>query len=274
MLRVFEAFSRRADDPVRRRRRRCVPSLSERASCLEDRVLLSTAGGKAHAAELARNPADTRAGKEIMHVFESVLHTSPTGAQLNQLVPELRDGMSVAALRSNLMAQARMQPGTPVSMNVVINSGDPPASAATARPAAGGGTSSTRIMAGQSASTGPNVRQIPLGTGFTLGFAPTSTGTSGSGSSAGTSTPAPSNPMPPAMSSMPTMTGMSPSSGMPMSTMGSTTITIGSTSIGSTTSASDSTPTNSADIGTPTMLPISPMPVAPFSPTSVTTTGM
>ncbi len=130
MLRAFKIILRHADDPARSRRpRRCVPSLAESASCLEDRVLLSAAGGKAHAAEMAQNPADTKAGKEVTNLFESILQTNPTGAQLTRLVHELRGGLSVTALRKDLTAQARAQLGAPAqaSMNVVVINGDTPA---------------------------------------------------------------------------------------------------------------------------------------------------
>ena len=111
MLRALKTILRHADDHARCRPRRCVPSLSESASCLEDRVLLSAAGGKAHTAEIAPNPVDTKAGKEVANLFESILQTNPTSAQLTRSVRELRSGMSVVALRKDLTAEARAQQG-------------------------------------------------------------------------------------------------------------------------------------------------------------------
>jgi len=263
MFRVFETFLRRAEDPARCRRRRCIPSLLERASCLEDRVLLSAAGGKAHAAEVARGPADTRAGKEVINAFESILRTSPTGAQLAQLVHQLRDGMSVAALRRDLAAEAGAQPGTRAPMNVVIISGDPPAPATgTTVPAVGEATIPIGIMLGQLGTTGPNgaqvdVSQMPAGTRLAAGFGSSPAPTSGNGSPAeapGTASP------------MPSMGGMGSSSGMAMSTMGSSSGMAMSTMGSSATAGSSSV--FSAGIGTPAMLPISPMSVAPLSSTS------
>jgi len=275
MLRAFEPNLRRADDPVRRRRRRCIPSLSERASCLEDRVLLSAAGGQAHAAEVARNPAHTRAGKEVVNLFESILQTSPTGAQLTRWAHKLRDGMSVAALRRDLTAQARAQQGTQASMNVTMISGDPTAPATRTMGRAGGeATISIQMMEARSNPTGPNVvqrgiSQIPPGMTFTVTFAPRPTPTSGVGSPAAPSMPASPSPTPPAMSPMPTTGGMGPSSGTAMPTMGST-----MTAMGSMAATAGSTSTMSTGIGMTAMLPISPMPVAPFSPPSMMTMGM
>ena len=108
MLCAFKMFRRQAAHHARsRRQRRCIPSLTEWASCLEDRVLLSAAGGKAHTAEIAPNPADTKVGREVTNLFESILQTNPTSAQLTRSVRELRSGMSVVALRKDLTAEAR-----------------------------------------------------------------------------------------------------------------------------------------------------------------------
>ena len=102
MLRAFRKILPLADDHARsRRRRQCIPSLPERASCLEDRVLLSAAGGMAHTAEMAPNPADTKVGKEVASLFESILQTSPTGAELTQLVHKMRSGTTVTTLRKD-----------------------------------------------------------------------------------------------------------------------------------------------------------------------------
>ena len=110
MLCAIKTILRQAAHHARcRRQRRCIPSLTESASCLEDRVLLSAAGGKAHTAEIARNPADTKVGREVTKLFESILQTNPTSAQLTRSVRELRSGMSVVALRKDLIAEARAQ---------------------------------------------------------------------------------------------------------------------------------------------------------------------
>ena len=112
MLCAFKTIVRQAAHHARcHRQRRCIPSLTESASCLEDRVLLSAAGGKARAAEIAPNPVDTKAGKEVVNLFESILHTNPTSAQLTRSVRELSNGMSVVALRKDLTAEARAQQG-------------------------------------------------------------------------------------------------------------------------------------------------------------------
>src|SRR5262245_62812759 len=120
MLRAIKTILRHADHQTRcRRPRHCIPSLPESASSLEDRVLLSAAGGKAHTAEVAQNLANTKAGKEVTNLFESILQTNPTGAQLTRLVHELRSGLSIKALRKELTAEARAQHGgrAPASMN-------------------------------------------------------------------------------------------------------------------------------------------------------------
>ncbi len=102
MLCAFRKILPLADDHARpRRRRQCIPSLPESTSCLEDRMLLSAAGGMAHTAEMARNPADTKAGREVASLFESILQTNPTGAQLTQWVHKMRSGTTVTTLRKD-----------------------------------------------------------------------------------------------------------------------------------------------------------------------------
>ena len=271
MLRAFERFLRRGDDPARRLRRRCIPSLSERASTLEDRVLLSAAGGKAQAAEVARNPADTRAGKEVTNLFASILQTNPTGAQLTHMVHELRSGMSVAALRRDLTAEARGQQGIRVPMDVVSVNGGPSAPVARTTGTAGGGVTIPK-MPGLSGSTSPGVArggvsQIPTGMSISLNLDPGPT--SGVGGPAATPMPANPSPMPPMMSPMPTMGGMSPSGGMSMPTMVSP-----MTGMGSTAAMAGTASNISSGMGTPAMLPVSPMPITPFSSNSGISTGM
>jgi hypothetical protein len=157
MLCAFKMFLRQTTHHARNRhQRRCIPSFTESATCLEDRVLLSAAGGMAHTAEIARNPVDTKVGREVTNLFESVLHTNPTSAQLTQSVRELRSGMSVVALRKDLIAEARAQQGARArpSMNAVVINGDPSAPAmASTRTAATGAIIPGSLMPGLSAPT-------------------------------------------------------------------------------------------------------------------------
>ena len=180
MLCAFKTILRQADDHARsRRQRRCIPSFTESASCLEDRVLLSAAGGKAHTAEIARNPVDTKAGKEVINLFESILQTNPTSAQLTQSVRELRSGMSVVALRKDLTAEARAQQGAQArpSMNAVVINGDPSAPAMTStRSAATGASIPVSLMPGPPAPTDTDIpltklSQIPAGMSVSRSFA-------------------------------------------------------------------------------------------------------
>ncbi len=274
MLRVFAAGMSREGGPGRPRRHRFTPTLSERASRLEDRVLLSAMGGNAHAAEVAGNPAETRAGKEVTKLFESILQTRPTAAQLSRMVHRLHDGLSVAALRRDLAAEAGATGGTNAPVNTTIIGGGQPATATAAmRPATGGVMMSIQEITSRSNPTGPDVvqrglSQVPPGMRIAATSSPGPGRTSGGGPAAG-STPARPTPSSPAMSPMPTMVGMSPSSGMSSPAMGST-----MTMMSSTAATVGSTSSIFAGIGTPAMLPISPMPVAPFSATSVMSTGM
>ena len=87
MLRAFKVVPPSASDRAPcRRRRRCIPSLGESASSLEDRVLLSGAGHGAPAADVARPLAETAAGQHVTALFQSILHTDPTGQQLTHWV--------------------------------------------------------------------------------------------------------------------------------------------------------------------------------------------
>ena len=140
----------------RRRQRRLVPSLSESASYLEERVLLSGAAEKAHAAEVAhpaaKNLADTHAGQVVIGLFESILGTDPTSAQLTKDVHQLNGGGGAKALRKELVATARRQQS---QASPVANS---PGSAATMMFSSSGGTSSATahaLPAGLSVASNP-----------------------------------------------------------------------------------------------------------------------
>jgi hypothetical protein len=247
MLRAFKAIWRHTDDHAQCRRRRCIPSLPERASCLEDRVLLSAAGGKAHTAEVAQNPANTKAGKEVTNLFESILQTNPTGAQLTRLVHEMRGGLSIKALRKDLTAQARAQQGAAAQapMNVVVNGNPSAAATASMQSAAGGTMNPASIMQGLSAPTDSivspiRVSQMPAGMQISRSFAPSSApGMVSISLPGGTST----GSMSATMSPTSTMTGTSSATGMSMSAAGSM----------------SSPPATSAGMGTPGMVMSSPM---------------
>jgi hypothetical protein len=238
MLCAFKMFLRQATHHARSRHQcRCIPSFTESATCLEDRVLLSAAGGMAHTAEIARNPADTKVGREVTNLFESVLHTNPTSAQLTQSVRELRSGMSVVALRKDLTAEARARQGARAqpSMNVVVINGHPSAPAMTSTRSAATGTSiPVTLMPGPPAPADMDVpltklSQIPPGMSVSLSFSPSSSATMAFsfGSPAATSVSGTTSPTS-------TMTGMSSTS---MTGMSSTTMTgMSMSSIGSTSS--------------------------------------
>src|ERR1700733_3553742 len=98
---------------ISRRRNQFTPSVAGSASCLEDRVLLSGAGGKA--AEVARPLADTPAGHRVTAAFESILGTNPSGAQLTRWVHKLHSGASVKALDRDLRVEARAQASAAVT---------------------------------------------------------------------------------------------------------------------------------------------------------------
>ena len=177
MLCAFKTIVRQAAHHARcHRQRRCIPSLTESASCLEDRVLLSAAGGKARAAEIAPNLVDTKAGREVVNLFESILHTNPTSAQLTRSVRELSNGMSVVALRKDLTAEARAQQSAQArpSMNAVVINGDPSAPAMTStRSAATGAIIPVSLMPGRPAPTDTDIpltklSQIPAGMSVSL----------------------------------------------------------------------------------------------------------
>ncbi len=217
MFRAFKTILPHADDQARCRRHRFIPSLPESASCLEDRVLLSAAGEKAHAAEVSTNVANTQAGKEVANLFESILQTNPTGAQLTQLVHKLRSGMSVKTLRMDLTAEAQAERGgqSPASMNDTTMNGDLPASASASTRSADAGM---LIPPGLSAPTDTigspiDLSQVPAGMRLSRSFTSTPTSTSTSGGSAATPMPTNSSPTStprPTATPTPTPTPMSP----------------------------------------------------------------
>lgn len=233
MLCAFKTFLRQATHHARsRHQRRCNPSFTEWATCLEDRVLLSAAGGKAHTAEIAPNLVDTKVGREVTNLFESILQTNPTSAQLTRSVRELRSGMSVVALRKDLTAEARAQQAARAqpSMNGVVINGDPPASAMNStRAAATGASIPVSLMPGPPAATDTDVprfiqlSQIPAGMSVSLSFAPGSgqTMSFSMGGSAASSMPGTMSSTTMTGMSSTTMTGMSSMTGMSMSSMGS-----------------------------------------------------
>jgi uncharacterized membrane protein YgcG len=184
------------DHTPRRRERRCVPSLSASASCLEDRVLLSGAGEKAHAAEVAhpaaKNLANTHAGQVVTGLFESVLGTDPTSAQLTNWVHKLQSGVNAKTLRKDLVATTRsqgMQSSAPTVMNVVSQSvGTPTSSTTNGASSAMTASASSELAAAMLntmpsptnlAAVGLDVQQSPFALRPGMG------GGSGSGSSVG-----------------------------------------------------------------------------------------
>ncbi len=280
MLRAFKVVPAPARDlTTARRQRRCIPSICESASSLEDRVLLSGAGHHA-AAEVGRPMAETAAGQRVTALFESILHTDPTGQQLNHWVHELRVGVNVNSLRKDLTAEAQAGSGTPASatMDLVIGS-DPSASASGAASRAGGGGVASLLpdrLNSSSAANGLDVRQLPRGMSLTVGHTGGSGGgtmitTMNSGSATGTRMSSPMSSSGTmmstgAMSSSGTMSsGSMTTSGGMMSSSGmmTTSVTISSTSP-TMTGVSD---TNA--IGKPTPLSLSPLPLSPMIVTPV-----
>src|SRR5436309_2951058 len=73
-------------DTSRRGKRRFVPSLTGSASCLEDRVVLNGGGQFSSVDEAAQALANTRAGQTVTNMFQSILMTNPTNAQMVQNV--------------------------------------------------------------------------------------------------------------------------------------------------------------------------------------------
>jgi hypothetical protein len=120
MFRFWKTTSREASSHTSRRgRRRFVPSLSGTASCLEERVV--PAGGQAaNLAALAQALADTGAGHVVTNMFQSILMTNPTAAQLVRDVRRLRGGLGVNALRNSLFSSAQRQQLLS-SLNVNVN---------------------------------------------------------------------------------------------------------------------------------------------------------
>jgi len=158
------------DHTARRRRREFTPSISESASRLEDRALLSAAGGPAHAAA-AHHLADTAAGQHVTAMFESILHTAPTQQQVTQWVQKIRAGTSINVLKRQLTTEARLQAATAnASVASVSSSSVRPTrtrAAATSLPA--GATSSVVGSVNRSFTGNSGVRQVPIGVAFSVG---------------------------------------------------------------------------------------------------------
>jgi hypothetical protein len=219
------------DHPGRRRQRRCIPLLPGLAACLEDRVLLSAAGGRAHAAEMATNPADTKVGKEVVRLFESILQTNPTTAQVTQFVHKMHSGMTVSAMRKDLIAEARIQPNTGATNVVIMNGG----SSAPSATASAGSTITAAMFSARSgmpqSMLTSSVSQVPAGMSLSLTLTSATTSTSTAASPAGTSTSTTSSPTSTASSPTstptpsPTPAPMSPTPApmSPTSTMGAPT---------------------------------------------------
>jgi hypothetical protein len=120
--------------------------------------------------------AETAAGQRVTALFESILHSAPTGQQLTHWVHELRSGVGANVLRKDLTAQAKAQAATPTSaaMNVVIGGGSS-ASASSAANITGRADVAAVLPNGANsavAATGLNVRQLPAGWSFTVSFDP------------------------------------------------------------------------------------------------------
>ena len=186
MLRAFKVVPPSASDRAPcRRRRRCIPSLRESASSLEDRVLLSGAGHGAPAADVARPLAETAAGQRVTALFESILHTDPTGQQLTHWVHALRSGVGASTLRKDLTAEAGRGPSAPASVPMTVVMGGSPSASASVAATSTGRSGMAAILANQTnsaaASQGLNVRQIPAGMSFTVSLSPGATPAMGEG---------------------------------------------------------------------------------------------
>jgi hypothetical protein len=184
-----------ADPMSHRRQRQFVPSIAATAAHLEDRVMLSGAGGAtAHRAAVAhhgaRPLADTSAGQKVTRLFESILHTAPTGTQLNAWVHDLRKGVSVKVLKNDLIADARTKSAgampTAVANDPVISASNVSVSNAPAS-ISGSVNDSAALAAGVPGLTSTAqpviyttslVRQVPLGRTFLRTFSPVATPTS------------------------------------------------------------------------------------------------
>jgi len=102
MFRGLKSILRHTDDSTsRRRERRCLPTLTGSASCLEDRVLLSGAGARAHAAEVVHHDAH----KVRVEVSRRALH---------------KDHVT--------MARRQQMPASAASLTAINVSGNPPTS--------------------------------------------------------------------------------------------------------------------------------------------------
>jgi len=98
MFRGLKAIFGHPDGSTPRRRcRRCLPTLAGSTSCLEERVLLSGAGAHAHASQV------------VTRMYESILGTAPTSAQLTTWVDKLHKGVSSKVLHRDLLATVRSE---------------------------------------------------------------------------------------------------------------------------------------------------------------------
>jgi len=160
--------------PSKRRKRRCLPTLSGSASCLEDRVLLS--GASAHAAEVAKtavNLASTHAGQVVTGLYQSILGTDPTSAQLTTWVHKLRSGVSSKVLRKDLIATARTEQFQPsaAGVNAIDVTSETPTSTLSSSSSSSVATTSSSAMAPSSSRV--TVALFPLTANLSL-FARTS----------------------------------------------------------------------------------------------------
>jgi hypothetical protein len=159
-----------------RRRREFIPSISASASRLEDRALLSAAGGSAHAAVAAHNLADTPTGQHVTAMFESILHTAPTQQQVTRWVQRIRAGTSIKVLQRQLTAEARMQasmPATaanPIVITVPSSSSSFPRRVTLTVTLPAGLTSSVVGVVNGSLAGKSGVRQVPPGATLTVTF--------------------------------------------------------------------------------------------------------
>jgi hypothetical protein len=162
MARAFEKMLRLAGhDLSRRRRHQFVPSITGAASRLEDRALLSGAGGPAQA--VAADLAATPAGRHVTRMYEHVFGSAPTQPQVAHLVREIRHGVSLTAIHKHLVAEVRAEEraaAPPRASRVTI-----PSAGATARRS---GLVGNR---GLGAMRGTNPAASPLPTSFEPPFA-------------------------------------------------------------------------------------------------------
>jgi hypothetical protein len=109
MFHLWNSTRREAASHKSRRPRRFVPSALGSTSCLEERVV--PAGGQAtNFAQLAQSLATTRAAQVVNNLFQSILMTNPSDAQLVRDVRRLQHGTLTAnGLRNQLLNSAPRQ---------------------------------------------------------------------------------------------------------------------------------------------------------------------